>query len=102
MKSPVDLIIRALLEDDGPVPDPTKWGRRVRVRKPDGQIVLADWNGYWDMRDFGLGLLHSIASRSEGGTWTHGTLHPGEEILDEVPSYEQWKFEKEARDKASQ
>ena len=96
-----EFIVNTLLEAEGYVPPPAgPWSRRVRVRKPNGEVVPGDWTGYYDMREFGGDLQHSIALHKPNETrWSHGMLPPGHEILDELPSYEEWRYEKEARDR---
>lgn len=87
-----------LLEED---PKPTKYGRLVRVRTPQG-VITTDWNGYYDMREVGGPLAHSIGYPDQQGGWSHGWLHPGHEILDPVPSFEEWSAELKAREQQQQ
>jgi len=89
------LIVKMLLEDD--LPDMAR--RVVRVRTPQG-VVQAEWNGYYDARDYGKGILHSIGYPNARGEWSHTFLRPGDEILDSVPSFEEWEAWRKEREKA--
>ena len=62
----------------------------VKVRTPDGQVIDAVFNGYYDWP--GKGKVPSIGYKSGGpsGGWTHGPMHPGDEIASPVPSPEEW------------
>jgi len=88
-------VVKTLLENEA-IPAPSPYGKRVRVRTPKGE-VHGDWNGYYDMREIGGGLHHSIGYPDTQGGFSHGMLHPGDEILDPVPSHEEW-WEKKRRD----
>ena len=91
-------IVNRLLEVEQNVPGPSPQGRRVRVRTPGGEVIPADWNGYYDMRPYGGKLGHSVALKTgASGNWSHGILPAGHEVLDEVPSYEQWDAEQKSR-----
>lgn len=85
----VQKVVETLLENEA-VSKPSKYGRIVRVKTPQG-IIHADWTGYWDMGDE---LIPAIGYPVAGGRWTHGMLHQGDEILDSVPFYEEWREEK--------
>lgn len=78
-------VVWCLLEDD----QPQRYGQIVRVRTPKG-VIKVHWNGYYDLRAYGKGLRHSVGYPDGAGDWTHGYLHPGDEILDPVPSFEEW------------
>ena len=89
-------VVKALLENES-IPAPTKYGRRVRIKTPKGEIH-GDWNGYYDLREIGGGLHHSVGYPDNEGGWTHGMLRQGDEILDPVPSHEEWAEEKKRRE----
>lgn len=80
-------VVDLLLESQ---PRPSRNGRIVRVKTPNG-VIQCDWNGYYDLREVGGGVLHSIGYPDNAGGWTHGSLHTGDELLDEVPSVDDWK-----------
>lgn len=89
-------VVKTLLENDT-IPAPTAHGRRVRIKTPKGEIH-GDWTGYYDLREIGGGLHHSVGYPDNEGGWTHGMLHAGDEILDPLPPYEEWYAEKKRRD----
>jgi hypothetical protein len=80
-------IVNALLENE---PDISKvpGGRLVRIRTADGRIIRAAWNGYWTEED---GTHYHSVGYPLDDTFTTGYLHAGDELLDPVPSYEEWK-----------
>ena len=89
-------VVRTLLENEAITASPR--GRLVRLKTPQGEIV-ADWNGYYDLREVGGGVHHSVGYRDPQGGWSHGFLHPEHEILDPVPSHEEWAVQ-QAKDEA--
>jgi len=96
MQSNVFKVVRALLENEK-IPAPTGSGRIVRIRTPEGEIK-GNWNGYYDLRHVGAGTHHSIGYIDANGQWTHGMLKSGYELLDPVPSFEEWTKENERKD----
>ena len=74
-----EMIVDALL--DRPTPN----GQLVKVKTPKG-VITCDWNGYYI---FGDKIMHSVGYPTAKG-WSHGMLHPGDKILTQVPSPEEW------------
>lgn len=73
----------------------------VKIRRPDGSVIDAEFSGYYDNREFGLGAHPSIGYPSEGGM-THGILRKGDELQTEVPDPDAWKAEQEEAERARQ
>jgi hypothetical protein len=96
MISVAQFIVKTLLEGEEDYPG---GGKVIRVRTPQG-VVKAHWNGYYDLREIGRGIHHSVGYDDGQGGWSHGMLHPGDEILDPVPSPEEWEAGREAREAA--
>lgn len=99
-ESAASRVVKTLLENET-IPAPTKHGRPVRIKTPKGE-VRGDWTGYYDMRPYGGELKHSVGYPGAGGGWTHGILRPGDELLDPVPSHDEWQEEKRRAEAAKQ
>lgn len=69
--------------------------KRVRLQLADGKIVPALWNGYWEAPGTPFDGAPSVAT-VVNDRWSHGMLPKGAKILDEVPSFEEWKKNKAA------
>lgn len=66
----------------------------VKVQVQSGEIVDADFNGYYDCRLIGRGFVPSIGYAAPGGApTTHGPLRKGDTLLTPVPSPEEWAKE---------
>jgi hypothetical protein len=58
----------------------------VQIQKEDGEVYTAEFNGWYDFRSAGGGLVASIGRNN-----SHGVLYPGETILTLIPSFEEWQ-----------
>jgi hypothetical protein len=61
----------------------------IRLRRK-GNIVQGVFHGYWDMSQFGRGHVPAVSHPKPNGHMTTGLLDPEEEILDPIPSAEEW------------
>jgi hypothetical protein len=75
----------------GVVDEETRSHIPVTIERPDGTTYQGQFNGYYDLREIGGGLLESIGRLNEKGDWTHGGLYKGEKVLTKLPTVEQWK-----------
>lgn len=62
----------------------------VRIRLASGQVVQGMFHGYWDMTPIGRGHVATISYPLADGSMTTGVLPKGAELLDQVPSAEEW------------
>lgn len=70
---------------------PGAYHKRVKVRTAEGELIDADFSGYWDLEQIGMGRPATIGYPDGQGGFTHGMLHPGDSIETQVPSFEEWK-----------
>lgn len=63
----------------------------VKIKQPDGTIVDGEFTGYYDMTQYGKGILISAGWKLPDGNMTHGMLKPGWEIIGDIPTFDQWK-----------
>lgn len=63
----------------------------IRIRTADGRLVIGQFNGYYDMSFMGKDSPISIGYPDSYGSYTHGSLHPGDKIMSPVPSFDEWK-----------
>ena len=84
-------IVTALLGEARPKPI------RVRIQRANGEVIDGEFNGYWDLRDYGRGMVPSVGYPMPDGSFSHGLLKGDEKIMTPVPSPEEWaKLEAEA------
>ena len=79
-----DQVVSALLGEARPKPVP------VRIRRSSGDVVNAEFNGYWDLRSMGRGMVPSVGYVLPNGNISHGVLGRNDEILTPIPSPEEW------------
>lgn len=94
-------IVSSLLENEQPLGQyrkPSRFARTVRIRTPKGDVINAEWNGYYDLRDYNGGVHHSIGYPDGQGGFSHGWLHQGDEFIDQPPSFEEWEQMRKERD----
>lgn len=70
----------------------------VTIERPDGTRYQAQFNGYYDLRDFGGGTPESIGRYLESGDLTHGNLREGEKLITKVPTIDEWNATTEKPD----
>lgn len=58
----------------------------IQIQKETGEVYAAEFNGWYDFRSTGGGLVASIGRNN-----SHGVLYPGETILTLIPSFEEWQ-----------
>jgi hypothetical protein len=63
----------------------------VKVRLPDGSVIDAEFNGYYDLRSINRGHVPSIGRPTSYGALTHGLLGKEERIETPIPSPEEWE-----------
>ncbi len=63
----------------------------IKIQRADGTVVDGEFNGYYDLTELGKGTLPSIGWLDANGKMTHGMLKPGEQIIGDIPTFEQWK-----------
>lgn len=65
----------------------------IEIQQPDGTVVKGEFNGYYDLRDLGRGIVPSIGKVLPDGKMTHTLLDvaKGEKIIGAVPTFEEWQ-----------
>lgn len=71
-------------------PEITPGNQRVRIQLADGSVVPGLFNGYWEVPGTKFDQQPSVAI-AQGDKWSHGFLPEGAKILDDVPSFADWK-----------
>lgn len=71
----------------------------VKLRLASGEVIDAVFNGYWPMFN---PPRPSVGYPNPEGGHSHGIIHPGDEIVSQVPSPEEWgEMEKQRIEKAN-
>lgn len=65
----------------------TTGGIPVKILTKDGQVLDCEFNGYYDWDGE---YIPSIGYPGANGMLSHGILRPGDRLLTEVPSPEEW------------
>lgn len=63
----------------------------IQIQSADGSVREGEFTGYYDMRDYGKGILASVGWTLPDGNKTHGMLKPDETIIGPVPTFEEWQ-----------
>lgn len=88
-------ILASRLLEDGPTPGPSAPVAMLhlpcKIQRADGTLIQGEFNGYYDMRQFGRGVVAAVGYANGEGAMTSGFLAPGEKITTHVPTFERWQ-----------
>lgn len=65
----------------------------IQIQQADGTTINGEFNGYYDLRDMGRGVVPSIGKVLPDGKMTHTLLDvaKGEKIVGDIPTFEEWE-----------
>ena len=82
-------------EVGGPLP---KNAVPVKIQTPQGVVEGVYHGSYWEAPGTDADKQPVISYPTPQGQWTTGALHPGDRVLDKIPSYDEWKNPKALQD----
>lgn len=68
---------------------------QIQIQKADGTVVNGAFTGYVDWGQYG-GIKTSVGTALPDGRMSHGFLGPGDKIIGNIPSFEQWQSQSQA------